>query len=264
MPVHGFLGRALVELVLIGGLCGALGVQVVLRRLAFGAELVGHAAFPGVVAASVGGVDPRLGALAGAATATALPTGRRPALTGVAISAGLALGVLLISARPGFSRDLSALIAGSPLTVTRTDLEVAAGVAATVSVLLLALHKELLLGAFDPEAIAAQGYPRAALDLTVRAAIALTVVTALPAVGVLLPLALLAGPAGAAVLWIRRVGPATVVAAVLGAVCGASGLWASTRWHLATAATVAVLSGGLFLLAAATSAAARRLSDPNR
>jgi len=43
--------RALAEAVLIGGLCGAVGVHVLLRRLAFFAHAAAHAAFPGVVAA---------------------------------------------------------------------------------------------------------------------------------------------------------------------------------------------------------------------
>ncbi len=45
--------RALAEAVLVGGLCGAVGVHVVLRRLAFFAHAAAHAAFPGVVAASL-------------------------------------------------------------------------------------------------------------------------------------------------------------------------------------------------------------------
>jgi ABC-type Mn2+/Zn2+ transport system permease subunit len=46
-----FARRALVELVLVGALCGAIGVHVALRRLAFFTGTLGHAAFPGLVAA---------------------------------------------------------------------------------------------------------------------------------------------------------------------------------------------------------------------
>ncbi|MEU6750018.1 metal ABC transporter permease [Spirillospora sp. NPDC046719] len=53
----GFAGRALVELVLTAVVCGVLGVQVVLRRLAFFTHALGHVAFLDIVAASVAGAD---------------------------------------------------------------------------------------------------------------------------------------------------------------------------------------------------------------
>lgn len=49
--------RAAFELVLVGALCGAAGVQVVLRRLAFYTASLAHAAFPGLVLAELAGVN---------------------------------------------------------------------------------------------------------------------------------------------------------------------------------------------------------------
>ena len=45
--------RALIEVVVMGATCGAIGAYVVLRRLAFIGDALSHAVFPGVVLAYV-------------------------------------------------------------------------------------------------------------------------------------------------------------------------------------------------------------------
>lgn len=53
--------RAMVAAVLVGLLAGLIGVQVVLRRLSFFTMAMSHATFPGVVAASIIGLNIYLG-----------------------------------------------------------------------------------------------------------------------------------------------------------------------------------------------------------
>jgi len=57
-----YIRRALVEILIIGTLCGVVGVQVVLRRLSFLTMALTHATFPGVVLASLVGLNLVLGA----------------------------------------------------------------------------------------------------------------------------------------------------------------------------------------------------------
>ena len=129
------LHRATAEVVLVGALAGVIGVQVVLRRLSFFTMALTHATFPGVVAASLIGVNIFAGGVAaGAVVALAVAAlSRRPgqnaaAATGVVLSAGFALGAGLVATQSGFSRDLSSLLVGSILTVTTRDLLVTVGV----------------------------------------------------------------------------------------------------------------------------------------
>lgn len=72
--------------------------------------------------------------------------------------------------------------------------------------------------------------------------------TAAPAIGATLPLALLVGPSATALLWTRRVVPATVLGGLLAAGSAAAGLLLSLRYRLAASAASAVLCGALFLL----------------
>ena len=50
---HAFMQRALVELVLLGVVCGVLGCWIVLYELSYSAESLAHALFPGLVAAAL-------------------------------------------------------------------------------------------------------------------------------------------------------------------------------------------------------------------
>lgn len=266
--MSGLAGRALVELVLTGAVCGVLGVQVVLRRLAFFTQTLGHITFLGIVVASIAGADIKIGAGAAAGCAVVVmgrggaggggtASWRHHQYAGVVVSGALALGVVLISARPGFSRDLTAALVGSPLTVGTDDIAVAASVTVLVAVVLTLGHKELVLAAFDPVAVRALGYRAGLIDGLLLALIALTVVTAAPAVGTVLPLALLVGPAAAAVLWTGRIIPAMVLAGLLGAAAAAAGLAVSLRYEVATGAGTAVICGVLFGVAAVWPAGTR-------
>jgi ABC-type Mn2+/Zn2+ transport system permease subunit len=255
-----FAWRGLVELVMIGAVCGALGVHVVLRRLAYTADMLSHVMLPGAVAAGLAAVDIRLGAATAVAAAGGAITFRRTtvastgnaAFTGVVVSGALATAAVLASASDGVRVDLAAALVGSPLTVTTSDMAVFAAVGLVVIAALTSLAKELRLSAFDPVGARALGYPARRLDAVPLVLLGMVVVAAAPAVGSMLPLALLAGPAGAALLWTRRLLPAMVLAALLGAAAGAAGLALSLHYRLATAATVALLCGLIFLTAFAT------------
>lgn len=253
-----FFQRALVEAVLVGVLAGAVGVHVVLRRLPFFVVAMSHATFPGVVVASVAGFNLFLGGsafgLLVVLAVVALGASKvldDATVIGVVLAGSFALGVLLLSARPSSSKDLSAFLVGSILTVTRTDLLTTAVVGVVLLAALAALHKELLLGAFDPEGAAAAGYRTALLDLALLAVVTVALVTAVPAVGTLLAVALLTVPALAARLWVERVVPAMVVAAAIGAGSGVAGLCLSAAFGIAAGGAIALSASGAFVLSAA-------------
>jgi ABC-type Mn2+/Zn2+ transport system permease subunit len=107
------------------------------------------------------------------------------------------------------------------------------------------LHKELVLGAFDPEGARALGYSRG-LDLLLLLLIEAVVVTTVPAVGTILSVALLAVPALTARLWADRIGTTMALAALIGAGSGIIGLVASTQFQIAAGAAIAFTAAALF------------------
>jgi ABC-type Mn2+/Zn2+ transport system permease subunit len=253
-----FFRRALLEAILVGVVAGAVGVHVLLRRLPFFVVAMSHATFPGVVIASVVGFNLFLGGsafgLVVVVAVVALGASKvldDATVIGVVLAGSFALGVLVLSARPSSSKDLSAFLVGSVLTVTRADLLTTAVVGVALLAALAGMHKELILGAFDPEGAAAAGYRTALLDLVLLAIVTVALVTTVPAVGTLLAVALLTVPALAARLWVDRVVPAMVLAAAIGAGSGVAGLCLSAAFGIAAGGAIALSASGAFVLSAA-------------
>lgn len=250
----GFARRALVEAVLIGALCGLVGVFVVLRRLAFFTQSMTHATFPGVVLAALLGGNLLLGTGAFGVLLVLLvawlwsrPGADENSVIGVVLSAGFALGVALLSAQAGFSKDLSAYLVGSILTVGRVDILVTAGVLVVVAVVLTLVGKELVLGAFDREALLAMGYPARLLDVVLLLAIEATIIVAVPSVGTILSVALIVAPAATARLWTDRLGAMVVVAVGLGVLSGAAGLTVSQLANVSAGAAIVLVACSVFV-----------------
>lgn len=246
---------ALLEAIVVGALCGLVGVHVVLRRLPFFTMALSHAIFPGVVLAALAGVSLILGAGAfGAGAALAIAQFSRrdevdpTSATGVVLAGAFGLGVLVMSAQAGFTKDLAAYLVGSIATVGTADVVATLVVGACIAAALALLHKELVLGAFDRQALVALGYPAAVLDAGVLALVAATVVTAIPAVGTILAVALLVAPAATARLWTDRVVSAMALAAALGALSGGVGLWVSLTWNVAAGGAIVLVAAALFAL----------------
>ena len=251
----GYARRALIEALLVGALCGLVGVHVVLRRLSFFTMAMTHATFPGVVLAALVGVDLLLGSglfgvlvVLGVSWLTTRPRSDPAAAVGVVLSAGFALGVALLSAQAGFTRDLSAYLVGSIVTVQTGELVKTALVLAAVALTLALVGKELVFGAFDRGGMVAAGYPAGRLDLLLLLVVELTVVTSVPAVGTIQAVALIVAPAAAARLWSDRIGPTTALAVLLGMASGVVGLAVSQAYQVAAGAAIVLAACGFFVL----------------
>jgi len=261
----GFFQRGLIEVVLVGALAGLVGAHVLVRRLPFFVVTMSHATFPGVVVAGALGVSLVLGGLVAGLVVVALLLwlGRERAVgdstvTGVLLAGAFALGVVLASARTSGSRDLAAYLVGSVLTVTTADVVLTVVLGALVVAVLALLHKELLFGAFDPVAAAAQGYRLVLLDAVAMVVVLVTMVIAIPSVGTLLAVALLVVPALTARQWTDRLAPAMVLGAVLGAAAGVVGMLVTAAWPVAAGAAVALASGAGFVVSVAVQAVRQR------
>lgn len=249
----GIAVRALLAALVVGLLAGAVGVQVVLRRLSFFTMAMTHATFPGVVLASLLGLDLVLGSAAfglvvvlGFAALAARGRVDDTSATGVVLSGGLALGTLLLSTRPGSSKDLAAFLAGDPLSITGTDLVVTAVLGLVVLVVLAVLSKELTLAAFDRGALEAQGYRARLLDVVLLVCVEVTVVAGVRAVGTVLAVALVVAPAAAARLWTDRLLPMTLLSCGLAVLCGVVGIVVTENVDVAGGAVTVLAAAAVF------------------
>ncbi len=283
-----FLRDALAAGLLIGVLCSALSVFVVLKRMVFVGQGVSHAAFAGVALSLIlfdpsGGGGPGgpggaggpegagFGAPGGAAYAvTALYSLAVAFLMAWAIRRGkmsgdsaigmffvvsMALGVLLIASRRAFTADIFGILFGSILSVTRGDVWAAGGLAALAGLALLLFFKEAAYYAFDEEMAELSGLPAGAIHYGFVLLIALAVVVSIRVVGIILVNAFLVIPGLVGLSLAKRLPQAIALSVAAGAGSVAAGLILANHLDAPAGATVVVVLFGVYL----ASLAGRRL-----
>jgi ABC-type Mn2+/Zn2+ transport system permease subunit len=139
------------------------------------------------------------------------------------LSAGFALGVVLLSAQNGFSKDLTAYTVGQILTVGDGDLVAVAVVGVLVVALLGVAGRQLTFRAFDPGGYAAAGYRPGAIDVALLLTVEAVIVVAVPAA-------------------------MTAIAVVAGAGSGLAGVLVSTDYDVAAGGAITVVTGAAFAL----------------
>jgi ABC-type Mn2+/Zn2+ transport system permease subunit len=263
---HPFMQRALLELLFVGLLGAALGAWIVLYQLAYSAESLAHALFPGLVAAALLGLPLLLGAAGGvlaAAVGVAL-AGRLPGIgrdVAVAIVVTTFFGVgVLLALTPASPPGLDGLLFGDLLGVTGADLAASGGLAALSLVALGSLHRPLLAVGFDRGSAASLGARPLLVDLGLLALIAAAIVVGVQGLGNLLVLAVLIGPAASARLLARRIPTMMLAGAAVAALCALAGLYLSYYADVAAGASVAgtMVAAYLLLLGPASAARGRR------
>ena len=238
--------RALFEVVLLGGLCGALGFWVISFRLTYGAESLAHGLLPGLVLAALVGAPLVLGAGAGAVLAAGLIAlaarderiGPETAVA-VAVSGLLGLGALL-ALTPDAPPRLEELLFGDPLAASTAEVAVAAGLVLAGGAALAALHRPLTAVAVDPAGAGALGMPPGRVSLALLVLLALTLTAAVQALGNLLVLAAVVGPAVAVRSRAAGPGRSVLTAGGLAALAGVVGIYASFHVGAAAGACVAL------------------------
>jgi zinc/manganese transport system substrate-binding protein len=264
-----FVQRGLIEVLILAVPAGLLGTWIVLRGLAFFSHAVGTATFPGLVLADGLGFAAPLGAF-GAAVVFSLGSwllGRgeeegRDSGIAIVLVGCLAGGVILASDVFGSPANIETLLFGSLLLVDGGDIALAAVAAAvTLAVSLLLGHRWLAAG-FDPGSAPVQRADARLREIALLGLIALATTAALSVVGALLVAALFVVPALTARLFAERMLSWQLSSVALVAAEGTIGLWLSVKTDAPPGATIAVVSGAVFALAACAQGLARARRAP--
>lgn len=256
---YGFMVRALIGGLLIGLLCGVLGVFLVLRRISLIGDGLAHITFGSVAVAMVAGVGSTL------LTAATIPLVllsafgiqrlvrstrlHGDAAIGIISAAGIAGGVILASLAGGFSVDLLSFLFGSILAISREELLLAAGLCIVVIGSLLLFYQDLFAATFDEELARTSGINVDRLTTLLLLLTALTVVLAMKLVGIMLISALLILPASTALQCARSFRGSILLAAAVSALSVAVGILLSFTCNLPSGATIVMVNLILFLLA---------------
>ena len=237
--------RAALEVALLGVAGGALGCWLVHYELSYAAESLAHCMLPGLVGAALAGaplvvggaVGIGLGAVVIALASRAPGIGRDTAI-GIAVTTLLGAGALLALGAEA-PPDLRASLFGDVLAVDSDELALAAGVVMAVLVALVLAHGRLAAAGFDPAGARAIGVNVGAVEALLLGLLAVAVLVAVQALGNLLAVGALVGPAAVARRIWRRFVPMMVGAALIAVASGVLGLYVSFHLELAAGASVA-------------------------
>jgi len=261
----GFVRNALIGALLVSTVCSVIGVLVVLRGLAFAGAGIAHAAFGGVALGFFLGVEPLLSAVvfclvtAGLVSFTSARTARRPDTTiGIFFSWAMALGVLFIGLMRRYDARVYGYLFGNVLGITSQNLVLMIVLTVIVLLLIGIFFKEFQFLVFDEEMAQASGLPVGILNLLLFGLIALTVVIALKAAGIILVEALLVIPAATAYQLTTSYKMMFVLSWVGATVASSTGLVLSYFFNLPSGATIVMVAVFLFVLAAVFSPKRKR------
>ena len=249
--------RALFAGLLVVVTTSVVGTWVVLRGMSFLGEALAHGVLPGVAIAFVIGTNTTVGAFVAAAAMMAgigvirlrspLP---EDTSIGVLFVGMLALAVVVMSRDNGaYVGDLNAFLFGSVTAIRDADL-LRQSIAALVVVTGVALfHRSLLVMTFDVTQAKLLGLRPHLAHSVLLGLLVISIVSSYETVGSLLVVAYLIAPPAAAALLVRRLPMIMATSVGLGAVSVVLGLLISLHHDTSGAATMALVSVVLFLIA---------------
>jgi manganese/iron transport system permease protein len=251
-----FMRHAIAIGILVGILCPVVGSYLIVQRMALFGDVIAHCVLPGLSLSFFLGIDILVGAfISGILGAGAISWIRSQARVKVdsamalTFSSFFALGILLISMLKS-NVDLDGFLFGDILGVTLTDIYRTSIVTVLILGAVWLFYKELLFYTFDKTGAMAMGLPVDLIHLGFMAAITLTIIASMKAVGVVLVIALLVGPALTAYLLVKELHQMMIVGAIIGSIASVSGVYISFWFkNIPSGPTIVLVSSGLFILA---------------
>jgi len=251
-----FSQRAALVCLLVAVLAPSIGVWVIHRQLSYMADAMAHSTLVGVALAFAwfGRGAILFGALGAGLTVTLIiafftqrSTLPRDAVIAVVASGFFASGIITLS-RVDTSISLNHLLFGQLLTVTSTDLKIILVLVLIVLAYVASNFRDLTFGTLDPLHARQVGIAVARQTSVILVLIAMSVVVCISAIGIVLTVSLLIGPALSA-----RLITSTIVQQVLvgnGLACFQvfTGFVVSYHLDVSPGPTIAVLGTILFLL----------------
>lgn len=249
-----FMKNALLAGFLVALTCGVIGSFVVVNRLASLSGGIAHASYGGIGFSVFFGFSPMLGAF-GFSLLCALLMGwltwkdrsRADTLNGVIWAFGMALGIILTDLTPGYSGDLMSFLFGSILTVPFSLVQIMGVLTLLILGASFAFFPQFHAISHDPEFARIRGVSVFPLYLLMIALIALTVVMATQAVGLILVIALLTIPAYIAESRVSSLKKMIMLSTLISLVLTFGGLLLAAVLNL-TVGPVIILLGVLFYL----------------
>lgn len=250
-----FMNRALIVTVVAAITCAMLSCWLVQIGWSLMGDAVSHAVLPGVAISYILGWPFAVGAFIFGAGAVALIGGVRAttkiksdAAIGVVFTTLFALGLVIISATPS-QTDLMHILFGNVLGVSDSDIWQVVVIGTAVITILALKRRDFTLFAFDSSHANAIGISTRWLSALMLGLLAMTVVVALQAVGIVLVVAMLITPGATAYLLTKRFDRMLWLSVAVTAVASVVGVYASYYFDVSTGGAVVLAQAAAFALA---------------
>ena len=248
-----FFARGIIVAIMVGGMCGLLGVYIILRGMSYIGHGMSHAVFGGAVVSYMISLNYYIGAtLWGFMSAILInEISRRKmikadAAIGVVTTAGFAIGVLLITSARSFHRNFEAILFGNILGITDQDLYVILAVLAITMLFVFFFNKRMLFTIFDKETSKVYGIKTELVEIIFSLVLATVVIASMNAIGVTLLAAAIVAPAISARLLTNNFLKMIVISSTIGAVAAFLGMYASFYFDSASGATIVLFGAAAF------------------
>jgi ABC-type Mn2+/Zn2+ transport system permease subunit len=259
-----FMRLALVAGLLTVVASSLIGTWVVMRGMAFMGDALAHGVLPGIAIAYLLGGSLLLGGalsaavmIGGVTLASARSRLGDDTAIGLLFVGMLALGVAIISKGGAYAGDLTTILFGDPIGVTRADVRTVAIATVITVVVTVLLYRPFLVLSFSRAKAEVLGLRPGLSHLAMLALIAMVIISSFRTVGTMLVFAFIVAPPATASLVSRRVPVMMGVAMLIGAAGVVVGLLISFHAGTATAPTIA----GLTVLAFFVTLALREAVD---
>jgi zinc/manganese transport system permease protein len=252
---YDFMVNAFAASGIVAALAGLVGYFLVMRSQTFAGHALSHVGFTGATGAVLLGISPMWG-MVGFTLAAGISMGAlgeklagRDVAIGVTLSLALGFGLLFLHYFTSFATQVTALLFGNVLGVSRDTLCALASLAVASLAALAAIMRPLLFASLQPELAEAKGVSLRLVSMLFLGIVALAVAACTQIVGVLLVFTLMVGPPAAAQNLSTRLSTGLVLAALLALAQAWIGVtlayytdWPTSFWITALAALVYGLS----------------------
>jgi len=227
----------------------------VLKGWSLMGDAISHAVLPGVVLAFLAGIPLVIGAFC-SGLFCAVATGfikehcrvKEDSVMGIVFS-GMFAGGLVLFSRVNTEQHLSHILFGNVLGVSDGEMLQTLIIAALVTLAILVKFRDLVLFCFDPVQAKVIGLPVRFYHYALLCLLALTIVAALQAVGVVLVVAMLITPGITAFLLSKTLPKMVMIAVTASLMAAVSGTFISFYIDAATGPTIVLIQALFFLLA---------------
>ena len=251
-----FFRNGTLAAVFVGGLCGLIGVYIVLRGMSYIGHGLSHAIFGGAVASFVMQINFYIGAGIWGFIAALLinQTVRKTRISadaaiGVITTASFAIGVALISRYRRFTRSFDAALFGNILGVKQADVWIIIGITVLIAIVIFVLYKQMLFTTFDADVAQVYGVRTEWVETAFALILAAAIIVSMQILGVTLVAAALIIPAITARLLTDSFNRMIVISTALGAFSGLIGMFLSFYIDVASGATIVLLQSVFFVVA---------------